>query len=421
MGKEEANPISIYIAPDLLEEIFLRLPLKSLFKFKTVSKEWRSILESNMFVEMHLSFQKSGKSRRKILAANHCDCGAPPSLLPGVRFEGDEEVVYLRCESTRPSMSCDGLLCIPEPGWVNVLNPSTRESRRFPSGPDPVPAPLNRRRNCFFTNGGWTAFFPGYWSMGFGRDKVTGSYKVVRMFFDHNHCDVLDVNTGGWRKVSQPPYEVEAGRISACANGSIYWFDIWRGCRLLAFDLHTEEFYDVPLREGMRFKMETQIVNLEDNLALSTAVLNSDHEWELEIWTMDAEERWSKTYSISLACLGIKLFEPRWFRPVIVSKQDDVVIYDDKKRLFRYYQCTNTIRQIFSYTCVISRYLENMVRLQNEQVEPTTEIACIRGITRIGQDGIAFAHLVSSFPSRIDTFLCKGKCKNLLTVKFLIP
>ncbi|CAG7907747.1 unnamed protein product [Brassica rapa] len=56
-------------------------------------------------------------------------------------FQGDEEVemVYLHFDvASRPSLSCDGLVCIPVPGWVNVFNPSTGEFRRFPSGPYPV-------------------------------------------------------------------------------------------------------------------------------------------------------------------------------------------------------------------------------------------------------------------------------------------
>lgn len=36
---------SMYINGDVLEELFLRIPLKSVGRFKSVSKEWKSILE----------------------------------------------------------------------------------------------------------------------------------------------------------------------------------------------------------------------------------------------------------------------------------------------------------------------------------------------------------------------------------------
>lgn len=133
------------ITTDLLEELLARLPLKSLGRFKSVSKEWKSILESKWFVERHLNFQKSS---RKILTAYNCDCGVSPTLLPESRFEKGEEFVSLHCDATRPSMSCDGLFCIPEEECVNVLNPSTGQLQRFHS-----PPLVNGRTNSKFSNG----------------------------------------------------------------------------------------------------------------------------------------------------------------------------------------------------------------------------------------------------------------------------
>ncbi|CAH8351149.1 unnamed protein product [Eruca vesicaria subsp. sativa] len=395
----------MYVSSDVLELILLRLPPKSLGRFKTVSKQWRSLLESNWFLEMHLSFQKSGKTRRKILAADHCNCGNPPTLRPRVSFKGGEAFVYLHCDATLPSMSCDGLICIPEPGWINVLNPVTGKRLRFASGPGHVFTLLKRRNSYPFTNDGvFTVYFPGYWAMGFGKDKVNGRYKVVRMLFDSNRYEVLDVNIGEWRKLSPPPYEVEAGRRSAYVNGSIYWSDILRGCRLLSLDLHTEEFHPVPLPTDIRFTVDTQIVNLEDHLALATTLRNGDVELELEIWIMDDDDdsAWSKTYSISLACLDTMQFRQSAFKPVMVSKQGgDVLFRDNRQSVFRYRQLTDTVTQICSCTDIISPYLENMVRFENEQVEPRTRVRCTFNIWADFPQGVP-----SSQP-RVDMFHCK--------------
>ncbi|CAF1701156.1 BnaC03g24180D [Brassica napus] len=65
--------------------------------------------------------------------------------------------------------------------------------------------------------------------------------------------------------------------------------------------LHSEEFHPVPLPTDMRFTVETQIVNLEDHLAL-------------EMWIMDDDDgAWSKTYSISCACIRINSDQRRAF------------------------------------------------------------------------------------------------------------
>nr|VDD16212.1 unnamed protein product [Brassica oleracea] len=320
--------MNIIINTDLLEELLVRLPLKSLVRFKSVSKEWKSILESKCFVEKHLNFQKSTP---KILTAYNCDCGVSPTLLPESRLEEGEEFVFLHCDATRSSMSCDGLVCIPEEECVNVLNPSTGQLQRFHS-----PPLVNRRTNSTFTNGTWTAYFPGYYAMGFGREKVKGHYKVVRISGDPNYSDTLDVNTGKWRTLWKPRrYKVDVGRKSACVKGTIYWLRIKsHGVTILALDLHKEKFHYVKHPHFPKgIMLEAQIVNVGDRLAITMPERNFFGGLELGIWTMDVgqEETWSKTHSISL--LGIKPdVVSRSFTPLSVSNQGNVVFYDDKKR-----------------------------------------------------------------------------------------
>ncbi|KAF2577554.1 hypothetical protein F2Q68_00001697 [Brassica cretica] len=131
---------------DLEEEVLLRLPLESILKFKTVSKQWRSLLESRSFSERRrIIIQKTQKKMQFVAAALLLN------INPEVVVKGDDEeveMIYLDCDfpkvqeedsdfSRRPSLSCDGLVCMPVPGWINVLNPSTGEFLRFPSGRDP--------------------------------------------------------------------------------------------------------------------------------------------------------------------------------------------------------------------------------------------------------------------------------------------
>ncbi|XP_019096859.1 PREDICTED: F-box/kelch-repeat protein At2g43270-like [Camelina sativa] len=301
----------MYLVPDLQEEIILRLPLKSIRKFKTVSKQWRSIMESMNFTERRMSLQKN---HRKILAA-----GVERSESP---FEGDEEieVVYLHCDDvTLPSLTCDGLVCIPVSGWVNIINPTTGEFLRFPSGPDPD-YPVTHRYQ--YEVGKWHYTFPALWAMGFGRDKVSKSFKVVRMFFDpYHYCEVLDVNIGQWRRtLCTPPYLIDARRKTACVNGSIYWLNC-SPVKLLAFDLHTQKFRDVPFLP-LSVSLQDQLVNhLDDRLAIATPYVRP---WKLEIWTMDVqkeEDGWTLTYSIPLSsCRDLNPFPDKvHFRPLTFS------------------------------------------------------------------------------------------------------
>ncbi|KAG2308885.1 hypothetical protein Bca52824_028633 [Brassica carinata] len=228
--------------------------------------------------------------------------GGDRNLIPPW-FKGDEEVemVYLQFDvASRPSLSCDGLVCIPVPGWVNVFDPSTGELLRFSSGRDPLIAsrpPIARYANfyldCIFD------VFPGYWRMGFGRDDVSGSYKIVRMCWEIHLFEILDVNIGRWQKLSPPPYEIGYRRKSTCVNGSIYWVEVSPHHKLLALDLHTQEWRDVGLPLGALGK-SCQVANLENRLALAATYIENNH-WNVKIWSVEApEETWSMIYSIRL-------------------------------------------------------------------------------------------------------------------------
>ncbi|XP_010506147.1 PREDICTED: F-box/LRR-repeat protein At2g43260-like [Camelina sativa] len=323
MSEEEQNPnpMIFYLVPDLLEEIILRLPLKSIRKFRAVSKGWRSIVESKSFAERRMNLRKS---RRQILAAGGVERTSES------RFEG---------------------------------------------------------KGC--------NIFPALWAMGFGRDKVNGSFKVVRMFFDpHHYCEVLDVNIGEWRRsVRPPPYVVDARRKSACVNGSIYWLgsDL---LKLLALDLHTLEFRDVPsTRYSTTFICAEQLVNLDGRLALSTTATSP---WRLEILTMDAqkEDGWTLTYSIRLySCSNLYACPADvHFRPVAVSKQGNLFFHDNKKRLLKFYPSTNLIRCISKDTLVISPFIENWLPLLPPKT--TSRISIGPKIPII----LLAAHVYCSFP-----------------------
>ncbi|KAH0882190.1 hypothetical protein HID58_058286, partial [Brassica napus] len=327
-NKTLANPI--YIVPDILEEIFLRFPSKPILKFKTVSKQWRTILESKMFVARRMNV----KQNRKILAAHNCSCGYKPSLLLESQFEGDEEIIYMHFDATRPMLSCNGLLCFREPDCITVLNPSTGQNLRFPSGQEPVSSRFRNRSDMV---------------MGFGRDRVTGSYKVVKVFVESmfGDCDVHDVESGEWKKLRRPHYVTRLGRQSVCVNGSIYWL------------------FSVSAPDTLVTR-ETKIVNLENRLAIAKITVYGV-ECILEICSMNAEEEiWSNTYAINLA--GVP--ESKWsmFTPLAVSNQGNLVLYNDRKSLFKYYPQTYELRCLSSDSCVhvISPYLENLAPLRSK-------------------------------------------------------
>lgn len=65
------------------------------------------------------------------------------------RFEPmDKEIEFFYFQfddGTRPSLTCDGLVCILLADSVKVLNPFTGQFISFASGPDPRPEPVTNR------------------------------------------------------------------------------------------------------------------------------------------------------------------------------------------------------------------------------------------------------------------------------------
>ncbi|KAJ0259879.1 F-box domain-containing protein [Hirschfeldia incana] len=357
----------MYLVPDLLEEIFLRLPLKSTVKFKTVSKQWRSILESLRFAERRKLLMMNAQTKTKIMVGGD----RRNRISPCFKRHEEVEIVYLQFDvASRPVLSCDGLVCIPVPGWVNVFNPSTGEFVRFSSGRDP---PIPRYADSYI-DFEYFDVFPGYWRMGFGRDNVSGNYKIVRMGSNHHgeihRCEILDVNIGRWQKLSPPPYKIGYRRKSTCVNGSIYWVEACPHHKLLALDLHAQEWRDVRLPLGALGKKSCQVANLENRLAVAATYIENDH-WNVKIWSVEApEETWSVIYSICLSPLrhlhpydDLSSYSWFWIRPVAVSKQGYLFFQDSCKRLIKYYPETGEFRFISTKICVISPFVENLVPL----------------------------------------------------------
>ncbi|XP_065881068.1 uncharacterized protein [Euphorbia lathyris] len=54
-GRDTEKPEVMELLEEILIEILLRLPVKSLLKFKTVCKSWRSIINSPKFIKQHLN------------------------------------------------------------------------------------------------------------------------------------------------------------------------------------------------------------------------------------------------------------------------------------------------------------------------------------------------------------------------------
>ncbi|CAH9137978.1 unnamed protein product [Cuscuta epithymum] len=227
------------IPSEIYRQILLQLPADSLFRFRSVCKEWCRLIDDPSFVKSHTQNQifsstlliRSSSSRFHLLDFD--------SLEFTNDLQGDGQMVeaipvkqLVRRDVPRlqrlPVNSCNGLVLIStydtKKIWA-VWNPLTRDCHRLPL-PD-----------C-------SSF--SFSASGLGYDHVSDDYKVVRM---DKFCKTLlySLKLGSWKRIKDCPYDCFRilGRYSGvCVNGKLHWYT----CEMIiTLDLVTEEYSHIPL------------------------------------------------------------------------------------------------------------------------------------------------------------------------------
>ncbi|XP_026440582.1 F-box protein At3g61340-like [Papaver somniferum] len=235
------------------EDILINLPVKSLVRFKSVSKSWQSFIEDPSFIESYLSRSKAHP--QLLTTIRDTDSIVVPSPEDG--FKGGAALHKVKIPWSRAGMSN------PIHGWLfclvdrnirctRIYNLGTRQATPWAK----TCIPLNIGASIVQT--------PSY---GFGSDPLTNSCKVVCVWEKYSltslsmknpkgvkhSCEVFRVGGGGgnrWRKIDEVPPVRLFGSTGVYANGSIYWrndsvnsFFVPRDSELIvAFDVGTEKF-----------------------------------------------------------------------------------------------------------------------------------------------------------------------------------
>lgn len=240
---------------DVVELILERLPVVSLLRSKCVSKTWKSTIESPSF------------KQRQLLITLRKSRG--PDILYVTGFGNEEEEEILEEEEGNNIMvgscvirslkfptksdkvcygACDGLVCLFSNRNPSVVfNPATRWRRSFPHSrvqPRIISDARARKKRVCHTREP---------QLGFGKDKVRGTYKPVWLFNSSEFgldnattCEVFDFTTNAWRYVlPASPYRIIEGQKPVYFDGSLYWLTECVETKLLSFDLHTETFHVV--------------------------------------------------------------------------------------------------------------------------------------------------------------------------------
>ncbi|XP_071717872.1 F-box only protein 8-like [Rutidosis leptorrhynchoides] len=329
--------MSDYIPSIIRIKIFCHLPVKSLIRFRTVSKEWMSLIDTSKFNSAYIVHQQA-KRRRLLLWGDYyqyCwivddDDSFPQHKisLPFNRILNTEQIEFVG--------NSNGLLCftgcyLTEDHYFNryiIWNPTIRKSVL-------IDALYNKR------------IF-----VGFGVCPNTLDPKIVRIHIIHvepNHhpydddlqqyvtrlwrVEVFTVSTGVWRSplTKLPRKWFNIGlcyQTPLVINGFIYWcayVGFVTNKTIVSFDLGSEEFAKVQVPSNLAdkyfelFKLRNSIgvVQLDDSISSKEGVYN--------VWLMDhVSKSFIKLFNVTL---------PEMWKVVGFRDNEQLIIQKTEKHL----------------------------------------------------------------------------------------
>ncbi|CAA7013720.1 unnamed protein product [Microthlaspi erraticum] len=247
---------------DLIVEILKKLPAKSLVRFKSVSKEWSTIISSRRdFIESIVTRSLAHPPHKvPLFILYHCVPEAFFTVSSSFSQSTKHAVSLRRSDSIDPSYDCysrsfeyiyaRGLICCYSLvcHLVTIYNPTTRQSVHLPVMEPPVPRFREQRTHCYF-----------------GYDPVMNQYKVLYFiaYYTANKQSIYVFTLGGsqsWRKLQGFAEKLLPEGVGLCVDGIIYYVATLRveekgkkRCEtvLLSFDIRSERFDHVCAPESM--------------------------------------------------------------------------------------------------------------------------------------------------------------------------
>ncbi|KAM3358727.1 hypothetical protein P3S68_021660 [Capsicum galapagoense] len=212
---------------ELITAILVRLPVKSLLQFKSVSKEWFALISSPHFVKTHLSFSANDFTRHRLMLRIEKRCSLKHFLrhcsASSLFYDSVTETFHLDYPVKQPKRivrvlgSVNELICYRI--WFNSLvlwNPSTGKYKQLP---DLMPTQMVTTGYCF--------------NYGFGYDEVHNDYKIVALFREiSKHCvdaKIYSLKSDSWRILDDAQGEMLYDGSGKLVNGKLHWVTIVDG------------------------------------------------------------------------------------------------------------------------------------------------------------------------------------------------
>ncbi|XP_074272294.1 F-box protein CPR1-like [Silene latifolia] len=311
------------LLPELIAEIFSRLPVKSLCRFKSVSKSWNSLINSPNFIKHHLSKTLISDNYPNLIFSSFSLSISTAPISTIFRFTKLHHPLIhsTDCIPVNILGSCNGVVCIAsiDAAYACLYNPTTETHRLLPVQPSRFPKPnvdtivgvLNDHPKPM----------EHLFLYGFGYDSVNDDYKLLRILEFYSDSDfvgtevcLFSLKNNSWKYVDVVGNVfLNCGGVQEC-NATLFneclYFVVNNGeikPFVRCFNLRTETFsvMDLPTPDENFDESCFGMGQVDGCLSLFLNYQNADHGalhgyrlMRADFWTMK-EEAWVKLFSIS--------------------------------------------------------------------------------------------------------------------------
>ncbi|XP_058203814.1 F-box/kelch-repeat protein At3g23880-like [Rhododendron vialii] len=342
------------LPPEIIFEVLSRLPVKSLLRFKCVSKSWRSLISQPEFVKAHhsLASVNTDYTHHRLLLIyfkSYPRVDFKSCSLYSVVNEKSDTAVDLDCpvsvyhNTTWVVGCCYGLVCFVAGKEVSIWNPSTRKSKRLPDV-----EMVNHYLKTY----------------GFGYDESVDDFKVVGFFCDPRNSGhevevrVYTLRTDSWRRTKGFLGHLPPHVSQAFVSGALHWFSRGNGSRVIvSFDLLKETFGEVAEPDYQDGLHPARL----DALNGCLCILRTFKDF-LDVWVMKeygTRESWTKLVVIPYVSgpyyVCFPLLWTSKIGEVLLGIQKQLIRYNSKDGTFSYPKIHNG-----SSCYIVHSYVESL-------------------------------------------------------------
>lgn len=340
---------------ELITDILLRLPAKSIGQFRCVSRSWRTFLSDPQFIRAHLT--RHIHDPEKLILIDASDSDHSPYILnfnidtDSNSSSNDGVSRKVLCPPLQDNEwakkvegSCHGLvlLVVNEENSKLMINPTTLDIEKVPNFCLALDPKIS---------------FSMY---GLGYDCSNDDYKIVALSYydtDNEHepdcaetfVDIYSVKMKTWRRLENSPYDHAVPHLASgiFLNDAIHWLAC--DCRnegspsvIAAFNLAREEFDEVPPPKDVD---EDKFVFYELTvIGGCLAMVIDSYRGSVDVWVMKEYGRQDSWNKISIKVPDDQIAYS--FKPICLLSNEEMVLGKDGEELVLYNITNGTCRNM---------------------------------------------------------------------------